>query len=213
MPRPRFLNLDAARRNRLLEAAADEFAAHGYEQASLNKVIERLGLSKGQFYYYFDDKADLFGAVLDWAWRRVLPDTLFDFSRLEAETFWSTLEQFGEGSRDVVRTMPWWIGLWRHLYHPPEDPAIRQVVAEKFELGRQIQLSFVRRGQEIGCIRRDLPDDLLLAVISAFDMAADRWLIDNWDALTSDQRETLPHQLFSVVRRMIELPPPTQEAG
>lgn len=204
MPRPRFLNLDQARRDRLLEAAAEEFAAHGYDRASLNKIIERLGLSKGQLYYYFDDKADLFRTVLGWAWQRVLPDTLVDFSRLDADTFWPATEELAERSREVIRTMSWWIGLWRHLYHPPQDPAIRQIVAEKFELGRQIQRSMVRRGQEIRCVRRDLPEDLLLAMISAFDMAADRWLIDNWDALTSEQRETLPHLLFGVLRRVIQ---------
>jgi AcrR family transcriptional regulator len=214
MPRPRFLNLDQARRDRLLEAAAEEFAAHGYDRASLNKIIERLGLSKGLFYYYFDDKADLFSTVLDWAWQRILPDTLLDFSRLDADTFWPALERLADRSRDIVRTMSWWLGLWRHLYHPPADPAIRQIVAEKFHLGRQIQLSLVRRGQELGCVRGDLPSDLLVAVISDFDMAADRWLIDHWDALTLEQRETLPRLLFRVFRRMVEPEPSAvQEAN
>jgi hypothetical protein len=48
--RPRFLKFDPERRDRLLEAAAEEFAARGYGAASLNKLIARLGLSKGQFY-------------------------------------------------------------------------------------------------------------------------------------------------------------------
>jgi AcrR family transcriptional regulator len=209
VPRPRFLNLDKARRDRLLEAAAEAFAAHGYDRASLNKIIERLGLSKGLFYYYFDDKADLFRTVLDWAWQRVLPDTIFDFSRLEADTFWPTLEEFGERSRELVRSMPWWIGLWRHLYHAPDDPAVRQIVADKLELVQQIQLSLVRRGQEIGCVRRDIPTDLLLALVFAFKTASDRWCVDNWDALTLEQRETLPHLLSRVARRMLE--PATQE--
>ncbi|MGH9160477.1 MAG: TetR/AcrR family transcriptional regulator [Vicinamibacteraceae bacterium] len=209
MPRPRFLNLDQARRDRLLEAAAEAFAAQGYDRASLNKIIERLSLSKGLFYYYFDDKADLFRTVLDWAWQRVLPDTVFDFSRLEADTFWPTVEEFGERSREVIRSMPWWVGLWRHLYHAPDDPAVRKIVGEKLELVQQLQLSLVRRGQEVGCVRRDVPTDLLLALVFAFKTASDRWCVDNWEALTPEQREALPHLLSRIARRMLE--PATQE--
>ncbi len=60
MARPRFGNLDAATRRKILETAAVEFAARGFDGTSLNHLIEDLGISKGSFYYYFDDKVDLF---------------------------------------------------------------------------------------------------------------------------------------------------------
>ena len=63
MARPRFQNLDQETRNHILETAAEEFAAQGFDGTSLNRLIESLGISKGSFYYYFDDKADLFITV------------------------------------------------------------------------------------------------------------------------------------------------------
>ena len=48
----------------MLTTAAAEFVARGYHGASLNRVQQALGLSKGAFYYWFDDKEDLFLAVL-----------------------------------------------------------------------------------------------------------------------------------------------------
>ena len=56
MPRPRIARLAEDKRTRILEAAAKEFAAAGYENASLNRILEHAGLSKGAAYYYFDDK-------------------------------------------------------------------------------------------------------------------------------------------------------------
>ena len=44
-------------------AALDEFAAHGFHDASLNRIIEAAGISKGSMYYYFDGKEDLFAHV------------------------------------------------------------------------------------------------------------------------------------------------------
>lgn len=60
MPRPRFQKLSIEKQQAILEAAAREFSAHGYEGASINKILETAQLSKGAAYYYFDDKADLF---------------------------------------------------------------------------------------------------------------------------------------------------------
>jgi AcrR family transcriptional regulator len=55
----------AITRRRLLDAAADVFAARGYEVASLDEVAERAGLTKGAVYSNFANKEELFLAVLD----------------------------------------------------------------------------------------------------------------------------------------------------
>ena len=49
MARPRFDKLPAERRQAIIDAAARAFAEKGYAGASLNNIIELLGLSKGSF--------------------------------------------------------------------------------------------------------------------------------------------------------------------
>lgn len=48
----------------LLEAALTEFAERGYEQASINRILTRAGMSKGQFYYHFKNKEALYFALI-----------------------------------------------------------------------------------------------------------------------------------------------------
>lgn len=48
----------------LITAALAEFAAHSYDEASLNQIIKSSGTSKGTFYHYFEDKADLYIELL-----------------------------------------------------------------------------------------------------------------------------------------------------
>jgi len=48
------------RKNELIEAALDEFSIHSYQNASLNKIIKNAGISKGKFYYRFEDKKTLY---------------------------------------------------------------------------------------------------------------------------------------------------------
>jgi AcrR family transcriptional regulator len=92
MARPRFANLDLDTRHRILETAAEEFAARGFDGVSLNQLIDRLEMSKGSFYYYFDDKADLFTTVADLAWAIVLPVEQLDIETFNAENYWTSLD-------------------------------------------------------------------------------------------------------------------------
>jgi AcrR family transcriptional regulator len=52
-------------RRHLLDAAASEFARHGFHGASLDAVAAAAGFTKGAVYSNFDSKADLFLAVID----------------------------------------------------------------------------------------------------------------------------------------------------
>src|SRR5215813_12480608 len=96
MPRPRFNTLPTDKRQRILEAAALEFAGRGFEQASLNRIIETAGISKGAAYYYFDDKADLYATVVREGWRTLLPEGGLDLTRLGRTSFWPTLRRLNQ---------------------------------------------------------------------------------------------------------------------
>jgi hypothetical protein len=61
MARPR----DPELRERLVAAATQVFAQHGYAGASLDAIAERAGVTKGGVYFHFDGKEDLFFCVLD----------------------------------------------------------------------------------------------------------------------------------------------------
>lgn len=60
-----FLNLSEAEQQRVLEAALDEFARYDFHSASLNRIIQKAGISKGSMYHYFHNKEDLYLYLLD----------------------------------------------------------------------------------------------------------------------------------------------------
>ena len=65
MPLQRFLNLSQEEQDRVYNVSKKQFAEHGYDAMSLNLLLKELEISKGQFYYWFEDKADLFLSILD----------------------------------------------------------------------------------------------------------------------------------------------------
>lgn len=64
MPKDTFLNLPDDKRQAVIEAAVDEFAANSYEEASVNRIVANAGIAKGSFYQYFEDKKDLYFYVM-----------------------------------------------------------------------------------------------------------------------------------------------------
>ena len=59
-----FLRLPEEKRNRVLEAAWEEFTRVRYTDVSINKIILKARIPRGSFYQYFRDKEDLFGYLL-----------------------------------------------------------------------------------------------------------------------------------------------------
>lgn len=48
---PKFINLEAEKRERIINAALKEFAQKGYDKASTNEIIKEAGISKGSLFF------------------------------------------------------------------------------------------------------------------------------------------------------------------
>ena len=64
MPHATFFNLPEAKRQRLMDAVWQEFTSVSYMDASINKIIQTAGISRGSFYQYFSGKQDVFAYLL-----------------------------------------------------------------------------------------------------------------------------------------------------
>jgi AcrR family transcriptional regulator len=64
MPKQTFLNLPEEKRQTIVNAAIEEFAEYGLENASINRIVANSGIAKGSFYQYFEDKQDVFMYLL-----------------------------------------------------------------------------------------------------------------------------------------------------
>ena len=54
----------------ILKAALIEFSSNDFENASVNKIIKDANTSKGNFYYYFNNKEELYIELLKEAWHK-----------------------------------------------------------------------------------------------------------------------------------------------
>lgn len=69
-----FEKLDPEKKERIINAAMEEFARHGYKNASTNEIVKKAGISKGILFHYFRDKQNLFYYLYDFATQKLLED-------------------------------------------------------------------------------------------------------------------------------------------
>ena len=63
------------RKNELLQEACQElFFSKGYEQTSVESIIEKVGVSKGTFYYYFKSKVELLDNLTERLSKQILQE-------------------------------------------------------------------------------------------------------------------------------------------
>ncbi|MEO8552133.1 MAG: TetR/AcrR family transcriptional regulator [Kofleriaceae bacterium] len=191
----------------ILATALDEFGTEGYEGASLNKILLAAGLSKGAFYYYFDDKADLAAAVLERELRR------WDFSELElgdsAASFWTALERYARKGLERLRAAPKSRDVLVRLgAAASRDPALRERLSPYLSAGHEHLIAAWERGQELGAVRSDLPAATLITLAQGAKSTLGAAMLPSDGPATDAELETFTRVYIDLLRRMTQETPP-----
>ena len=120
MPTNQFLNLEAEKQNRIIQAAITEFAQNTYVNASTNRIVKACGISKGSLFKYFTDKEDLYFFLLDTVMWEMLRDIESDVENLSTELFQRIIDY-------SALEISWYIK------NPDKGRLIMSAVAEKDE--------------------------------------------------------------------------------
>jgi len=203
MPRPRFEKLTAEKQERILEAAAREFAAQGFDGASMNRILAQAEISKGAAYYYFDDKADLFITAVSYYSQIMMGDLSLELETLTATTFWPTLaEQYRQQFLQAL-DRPWMFGLFKAAGSLTNGLIYDERLAS-FSVEMQTMLrDLLSTGQSLGLIRTDLAHDFLYALVLSVDEAHDRWLLPQWPKMDAGDVETAVARIIDLLQRLL----------
>jgi TetR/AcrR family transcriptional regulator len=166
-PLATFRHLPPDKQERVLDAALDEFADQGYQQASLNRMVARAGIAKGSLYQYFPNKEGIFSYIFQHALNlvrrtltRVKEESLEDnfFLRLE-----KSLLAGVRFSREHPRIFSLYLKIQFDKHVPFRDEflaAVRRHATEYFA-------SLVRRAQARGELRPGVPREATLFLLDA----------------------------------------------
>lgn len=191
------------RRRLLVETAAREFAAAGYEQASLNRIIRSCGLSKSSFYHYVRSKQDLFELVVtDIGRELVAAVTPPAPAELAGPDFWAQvgrlLDRLVLASRERRFT-----DLGRLCYLPGAPADADSAPARALAAAEAWLHEALAVGRACGAVRDDLPPALQSLLTVAVLRTFDEWTLHHHDELDPAERERIPHAELDALRRLL----------
>jgi AcrR family transcriptional regulator len=184
----------AATRDRLVQVAREEFAAHGYAGVGTETIVRAAGVTRGALYHQFADKAALFAAV---------------FEAVEADVMARIDEAVASsGLADVIDLMKLGADTWLDAC---SDPAISRIILVDapsvlgWERWREIGLRYgmgmvqglLTHAMSIGRIAEQPVEPLAHVFIGALDEAT-------LYAVRHADREVALAEVRAVLRAMIE---------
>jgi AcrR family transcriptional regulator len=179
MSRPRFHKLPADQQQAIVDAALDEFAAHGFSAASLNRIIDAAGISKGSMYYYFDGKEELYAHVARSELGRLFASAgPFPVpTARDLDAFWQTLEEYYRRIMAAFAASPQLAALARDWILASASPTLQQAQREMESALVPWFEQTLNVGRRVHAVRKDVPASLLIAVVFGMGRAMDSWLL------------------------------------
>lgn len=179
---PKIVNSDE-KINFICEKAYEEFIRNGVNNFSLNKFIEAINMSKGQFYYYFKTKEELIFEVIDKKAQKIFDDTVENVAK--EKTFCNKLlslfsfylgncsqedKQFDKLIKDTF-----------YLYLNIENQYIKQKNEEYYDFIHKIVDEIFTEMIEIDYIKNDSKKFIPSLIATADGMYLQSMTLENYD--------------------------------
>ena len=152
MPTQTFFNLPEEKRNRILEAATQEFAAYAFDQASIARIIEQAGIPRGSFYQYFENLKDLYKHIFNLAVEKkfLYFDAKVPDLHGDGFEFFATLERIFVVGLEFAREHPELLALGDRFIKESNLQLREEVMAEQASKTTGFYRDMLQRGFELG---------------------------------------------------------------
>lgn len=205
MPLARYESIDESLKTRILGVSKDEFSAHGFEGASYNKIIQKIGISKGSMYYYFENKEDLFITCFIDAFAHATGG--FDFAKAsfplteDKPTYWNSIKAVSSKQWNDVFQHPVMMSLMRQLVSLGTDhPIFHKLNAECEGLSEYGDImAILEHGVKIGAIRDDVPLNVLIRMNAEYEV----WLMQETQEGRMSEQQAIG-KFFEMFKQLFE---------
>lgn len=161
-----FENLPESKRNHILQICTEEFSLNGYKNTSTNRIVKRLGISKGSLFLYFRDKKHLYLYLVDYAVKLFMNKFLEKFNDAKRKTLdvfedldWIKESYYNEIIQEDIYVVHFILGA---IWDAPEE--LREEIAERRKLFRDIVWHVINKNNFRQDIDPEKAIDLLLLV-------------------------------------------------
>jgi AcrR family transcriptional regulator len=144
------------RRKEIMDMAERLFMTEGYENTSVNTIVEKLSVAKGTFYHYFSSKEEILGAIFE----RYMDNFAEGLSDICENKSIEPLEKIKIILRHLIMPNMQNENLAKHV-KDDRDAKLHSAIEEKFfETFKPIVVGVLMEGIEKGVFNIKYPEEL-----------------------------------------------------
>lgn len=202
-----FNHLPVEKKDRITEAFISEFAKKGFRAASMNKIVERAGISKGSLFNYFNSKNQLFMYTYKVAFERVKEYLREVREETKDEEFFTRFQKIMEAGIKFIKKHPNLARIYYRILYTGDSPEGTVILQELHAESMKFIASLVERGVERGEISKEIDVDkaafILESVLNRFLQVQHQNVLDpslNLYGASSEESEKWIKDLVSLLR-------------
>ncbi len=201
MPKKTFYNLTKGKKDKIINAAMDEFALNSYSDASVNRIIKSSGIAVGSFYQYFDDLKDLYCYILKLAINKKYQYFEAEVNELEKDDFISSVKAVYRGGIKYVYSDKRLYAINNHLQKNKDIELISELASSKESIKVSNYFNnLVEKAIANGEIRNDLSPKLVMSlIINLSNSFIESTLIEKPDGLDKEDYSKLIDLIIDVL--------------
>jgi AcrR family transcriptional regulator len=165
MPKDTFLNLPEEKRAHIERVAMEEFAEHGYDNASINRIVEKAGIAKGSFYQYFEDKQDVLAHLMSTTLHAKLAYLSPVLHDPDAHDFYTIMREMWRSGLEFARAHPEAAQVANQFLQYKAHPVYKALYGQNMQVGKAYYRSLIERGIAQGDIRPDIHIDFVVHML------------------------------------------------
>jgi AcrR family transcriptional regulator len=174
-PRP---DVSEERKDQIMNAAEEVFTKKGFDEARMDDIAEKTGLSKGTLYLYFKSKEDLVIAILDrifmGAFKQLITREVVEASATEA--IWRFTEEAIRDYLKMLRMMPI---AYEFLALAFRNKIVQRALKQYFDVYMDALIPLIQRGIDSGEFRQVDAEEVAIAAGAIFEGTVLLWVYDN----------------------------------
>lgn len=160
----------AVKRNEILDAAQRLVYTKGFDQMSIQDILDELQISKGAFYHYFSSKGDLLEALIERMRQEVEPVILPIVNDPDLPPLDKIHRFFDATARWKTARKDYLLSLLR-IWYADENAIVRQkATANVYKWFTPLLAGVVRQGAQEGVLATKFPDqaaEIILAMLQS----------------------------------------------
>ncbi len=182
MPTKTFENLDLKKKQRITEAAVNEFSKNAFENANVSNIIKDAKIPRGSFYQYFENKLDLYKMIFDDIGKKKMEYLSELLQNREQMPFLDLFRLLYIGGTKFAFENPKYVEISSLLFSS-KGQIFDLLIRDNLDIAKQYYISYIDTDKKLGRIDPNVDSGILadLVIDMTMNISVDQMVVNGKD--------------------------------